>query len=213
MNNFIEEAKQVNKEYKGLNIREINGAVVLEGSIHLCEGDEILDTYQLQIHASEKYPFSFPFVYETGGKLPINIDWHVYEDTGRCCIKIPPEEKLICKGGISLLGFLKNELVPYLFNQTFRRENGYYINERSHGTKGLIEFYGEKLSTRNVSVIIKLLGFIIYNTEPNRVARCFCGKHEKYRKCHREAFRFLSGISKEELLIHLRSIILFNNIT
>ncbi|MDR6940846.1 hypothetical protein J2W55_000674 [Mucilaginibacter pocheonensis] len=118
---------------------------------------EILDTYQLEIHSTDQYPSVFPWVFETGGKLPVNIDWHVYDDTGRCCIKVPPEEEVICKKGITLHAFIKDELTPYLFNQTFRRENGYYINERSHGVKGLIEYYCEKLKCNDLPTRLKLL--------------------------------------------------------
>ena len=208
MDDFATEAKTIVKLYPKLNLFEKSGAKILSGEIDLLNDiGEILDTYQLEISPSNQYPFMFPKVFETGGKLPINIDWHVYEDDGRCCIKIPPEETLICSKGITLSDFIKNELIPYLFNQTFRRENGYYINERSHGINGLIEFYGEKLNTNNTSEIIKLLGHILFKNEPDRVALCFCGRNEKYRRCHRDAFRLLCQIKKEQLLLHLKLII------
>lgn len=212
MNAFLEEVEGVIKLYPKLNIVEKSGIKILSGEIDLFgDREEILDTYQVEIHPSDEYPFMFPLVFETGGKIPINIDWHIYESTGRCCVKIPPEEFLICLNGITLSDFFKNELIPYLFNQTFRRENGYYINERSHGAKGFIEFYGKKLNMSKISDIIKLLAYILYRDEPDRVAQCFCGRNEKYRKCHRDAYRLLSQIKKDDLLIHIRLIIDYQN--
>jgi len=212
MENFATEAEAIIKQYPKLDLIEKSDIKVLSGEIDLLNyTGEILDTYQLEISPSDEYPFMFPKVFETGGKLPVNIDWHVYEDDGRCCIKIQPEEFLICIKGISLNDFIKNELVPYLFNQTFRKENGYYINERSHGEKGLIEFYGEKLNSRNISEIINLLKYILYQSEPNRVAQCFCGRNEKYRRCHRDAYRLLSQIKKDDLLLHIKLIIGYQN--
>ena len=208
MSDFAAEAETIIKQYPKLNLIEKSGIKLLSGEIDLIdELGVLLDTYQLEISPSDGYPFMFPKVFETGGKLPVNIDWHVYEDDGRCCIKIPPEETLICINGITLHDFIKNELIPYLFNQTYRRENGYYINERSHGVIGLVEYYGEKLNTSNVTEIIRLLGFILNKSEPDRVAQCFCGKNEKYRRCHREAFRLLSQIKKNDLALHVKLII------
>lgn len=205
MTDFKAEAELIIKCYPKLHLKEQPGPIILAGEVDLITPeDEILDTYQLEIHQSDEYPFSFPWVYETGGKIPINIDWHIYEDTGRCCIKVPPEEEVICKKGLSLADFIKLELLPYLFNQTFRRDNGYFINERGHGVLGLLEYYGEKLGTTNVAEIIRLLYYIYKNPEPNRVAECFCGKKQKYRRCHRDAYQLLSLIKKENLLLHMK---------
>jgi hypothetical protein len=208
MSDFATEAEAIIKKYAKLTLIEKSGIKILSGEIDLVnEVGDILDTYQLEICPCEEYPFLFPLVFETGGKLPVNIDWHVYEDTGRFCVKIPPEERLICINGITLHDFIKNELIPYLFNQTFRRENGYYINERAHGVDGLIEYYGERLKTNDTAELIRLLGFILYKNEPDRVALCFCGSNKKYRRCHRDAYRLLLRIKKEELLLHLRLIV------
>ena len=208
MNIFELEIQEINKEFPKLKLIEKSEKKILAGDIELLsENGEILDVYKIEIHPTNNYPFMFPKVYEKGGKIPLNVDWHIYEDDSSCCIKIQPEEYLICINGITLSGFIKNELIPYLFNQTFRRENGYFIKERSHGVDGLIEFYGEKLRSKNISEIIKYLKIILYRQEPNRVAKCFCGSKNKYRKCHRDSYNLLTKIEISILLLHLNEII------
>lgn len=209
MIDFEIETTEIIKLYPKLNIVEKHGIRIFAGELDLIsEKGELLDTYKVEIHPSND-PYKFPIVFETGSKIPIDIDWHIYVDNGRCCIKIPPEEELICKRGITFCDFIKDELIPYFFNQTFRRENGYYINERSHGIKGLIEFYGDILKTNDLKNIILIIGNILFRGEPERTSQCFCGKKEKYRRCHRESRRQLLSLKRDEVLSHLDAIIAY----
>lgn len=202
---FDDEVAEIIKLYPKLHVINKEGKIILSGEIELFDLDgDIVDSYQLEICPSPEYPYMFPLVYERGNKLPVNIDWHVYEGLGNCCIKIPPEEELICKDGLTLKKFLEEQLLPYLFNQTFRRENGYYINERPHGVLGLFDYYGQILGTDDRKKIITLLGNILFKPEPNRVSLCFCGSGEKYRRCHRAAYQLLSKLKKDNLLMNVK---------
>lgn len=197
---FHREVKKLADIYPKLVIVEGNGSLFLKGSIDLKdEQNEIVDTYDIEIHPSPLFPYRFPYLYETGGRIPINIEWHRYEPSGICCVKIPAEEILICKEGLSLKDYIQKEVKPYFFNQTFRRLNGYFLNERRHGVLGIIDFYSEILKTKNIYIILKLLYFIRKNEEPERVALCFCGSGLKYRKCHREAFRLLVQVGQSQI--------------
>lgn len=199
---FNDQLPGVIKEYPCLSIKEKDSIQYLSGNIDLVDQEHILwDTYKVEISPSVNFPYRFPIVYETGGQIPRNIDWHIFERTGNCCIKVVQEEILICHEGISLLSFIKDQLIPYLFNQMYRRKKGFFLNERSHGVFGPGEFYAEKLNVgEDIDLIIKLLQFIeSSNKEPLRVSDCFCGSGKKYRKCHREAYRLLSKLGKEQL--------------
>lgn len=157
-----------------------------------------LDSYFIRIEPIESYPYKFPIVFETGERVPVNIDWHVYPD-GHCCIKSIPEESLICKNGITLAWFIDQQLMPYFFNQKFRELNGYFLNERSHGVKGNIEFFEEVFRTKDLKTISMGLIYIRERNELDRVSECFCGSGLKYRKCHRDTFKILSEFSDNEL--------------
>lgn len=201
---FDEEIATSLEKYPKLSIAVVNGNRILKGEIDLIDEDgKQRDTYSIEVHPVLKYPLRFPFVFETGGKLPRNADWHVYESDGHCCIKVEPEEILICKRGITLQRFIEEQVIPYFFNQTYRRINGYFINERKHGLMGIIEYYQDILKEKNVPKLLRLMEFILENEEPNRVAQCFCGAKNKYRKCHRDSFRLVHEIGLQEVQIHL----------
>ncbi len=184
--------------------REDN-VVIVAGELEVIDRNgKHWETYQVEIHPRDGFPFCFPFVFETSGKIPRIADWHVYEDTGSCCIAVEPEEHLICKDGLSLTTFVKSQVLPYFFNQTFRRVEGYYKNgEYAHGKMGIYQFYDEALRTNgDIKETIRLMVAIAETKKPGRTQLCFCGSKKKFRKCHRDSYQKLSGLGKEMLYKH-----------
>ena len=170
----------------------------------------LVDTYELMIRPQDSYPNSFPLVYEIGGKIPKNIDWHVFESDGHLCIATWPVEKLRCSEDFTLGSFIEQDLKPYLFNQTYRRIQGYFLHDRAHGFYGEWQEYQDTFKTANPIKIISLLDYILKRNEPIRVADCFCGSSLKYRKCHRDTFRRLNKLS-DNVLMEMRKRIIASN--
>ena len=197
---FQNEAACIEDYFPTLHLAESESSLpYVVGSIELAdENGDIIDTYQIKIVPTQDYPYEFPYVYELGGRIPINIDWHRFPD-GHCCIKAQTEEILICNQGITLAGFIKTEIIPYFFNQKHRELYGYFLQERPHGQKGNLEFVYEVFRTTDKSLIKRCLLFISKKQEPNRVSRCFCGSKEKYRKCHRDTYRLLSRLTEADI--------------
>ncbi|MET0461957.1 MAG: SEC-C domain-containing protein [Chitinophagaceae bacterium] len=193
---FYEQIPEVTKAFPKLSkSNSPNGITILKGEVDLIDEFGIWrDSFDIEIHPTELFPYRFPAVFETGGKIPKNIDWHVFESSGKCCIRVGAEEAFICKNGISLIEFVTMEVLPYFFNQTFRRLNGFFIRERSHGLLGAVEFYLEKMREADIFKMIKYLEFICTCKEPGRTSLCFCGSGLKYRKCHRDRFRIMHSI-------------------
>lgn len=200
---FESEIARVLEKYPKLSIFPADNITILKGEVDLIdEFGEYRDTYSIEVHPVSEYPQKFPYVFESGGRLPWNADWHVYESDGHCCIKVEPEEILICKRGITLLSFIEKQVMPFFFNQTFRRINGYFINERSHGLLGVIEYYQDIFNEKHIAKLLRLMDFVLDNEEPNRVSICFCGMKNKYRKCHRDAFRLIHEIGIPNVKLH-----------
>lgn len=127
---FSKEAELIQNEYPGLkfDIDEKSGEPHLSGIIQLLsENRSLIDSYTIKISAIPEYPCRFPLAFETGGRIPLNIDWHVYSNDGHFCISSVPEEILICRKGINLRTFIEDHLMPYLFNQKYREENGFFF--------------------------------------------------------------------------------------
>lgn len=172
----------------GQGVPELNGTLSLTDNQGM-----LIYAYQIRIVCSTDYPLSFPVVYEMGGRIPINMDWHVYSD-GHACICSKPEEIIICHNGITLKSFIEQQVKPYFFNQKYREMHGFFLKERSHGSKGIIEFFQEVFKTNDLLLIARILYYIKSNVEPNRVHNCFCGSGVKYRRCHREVFRLFKPL-------------------
>ena len=99
---FEEQVTEVIEKYKELSFKIEDGVPCVFGSIILTdENGNIEATYQIEIKAVTNYPFSFPMLFETGGRIPRNVDWHVFEQSGNCCIASPPEEIIICNSGLT----------------------------------------------------------------------------------------------------------------
>ncbi len=205
---FTEEAFNVIKNFPKLKLLNWEDSLpYLEGQIDLLdENGKTYDSYFVKIECSADYPHSFPLVYEINGRLPSNIDWHVYQD-GQFCICTPPEEYLECSRGISLLSFIEKHVIPYLHNQAFRELNGYYLNERSHGKEGILESLYDILGTTHANKVLEILLYIYKNKTPSRTSKCFCASGKKYRQCHRDAFIQIKKIGQARLESIIKTII------
>jgi hypothetical protein len=202
---FVSQLKQVETDFpKLVAILGSGEKMVLAGEIDIIDSEgKHWESYKIEIHHSDLFPKRFPRVFEVGDKIPKIGDWHIYEDTQSCCIKVLPEEMIICRDGISVLGFIKYQVLPYFFNQTHRRVEGYYVNgEYSHGFKGLVEFYSRILMTEDPRKLIRFISIVAKGEKPGRTHLCFCGSGDKFRKCHRNSFEQLAFIDSEILLNH-----------
>lgn len=196
---FRDEAQNIHTVFPSLRYIEEGGMPTVVGEITLEDADNnLIDRYKVKIVPSPDYPSRLPLAYETGGRIPNNIDWHVYPQ-GHCCVMSQPAEILLCKQKITLAVYIKEHLIPYFFNQKHRELQGYFLRECAHGAIGNIDFFKEILHASDYSEVVKALTFMLTNKGPSRTDFCFCGSGKKYRKCHREAYRRLREFSNEEL--------------
>lgn len=204
---FKNDAKNINEYFTGLSYREDGqGLSEIIGSLGLKDDTgALIDSYSIKIVPSERYPYRFPSVFETGGRLPLNIDWHIYPD-GHCCIKTVPEEILLCKRGITLYCFIKEQVLPYFFNQKHRELHGYFLQERSHGMRGELEFFKDYFNTQDESLVLKLLLEIQKVSELKSNSKCLCGSGRKFKKCHRRTIRSTRTFSQREISYFIGSV-------
>ena len=193
---FESELQEITHEFSLLKIEETSDSgKILKGKI--CISDNEFDDpkndlfwYSIEIYPHPSYPHRFPLLFETGGVIPRIPDWHIYPQTGNCCVAFTREEEIRCSEGITLLDYIKEFAIPFLKNTTFRRIEGYYYTGEYYHNPALAtyQFYKDLLSEENPLLIIKLLSHIRENNPPNRVSMCFCGKKIKYRHCHKSAY-------------------------
>lgn len=208
---FLEQIDVIILKYPQLQKAFSGESCYIKGLIDIIDKEgKHWDTYEIEIHPSTDFPHRFPILFEIGGMIPRIADWHVYEDTFACCVKVLPEELIRCRNGITLLEYIEEEAIPYLFNQSHRRHEGYYVNgEYPHGLMGLYEFYVKELGTNlNIKKTIQLMLLISEGNKPFRSHTCFCGNGRLFRKCHKEAYEKLILLGKDILEAHARK--LFN---
>lgn len=214
---FANQAASINDVFPKLQLVECESVSIISGEIDIIDNQgKLWESYQVEIHPSGGFPYCFPLVYEVGNKIPRIIDWHV-NPSGTCCIGVRPDEAIKCKNGISILHFIKNEMIPYFFNQTYRRIEGYYPNgEWAHYEEGVFQFYERMLKTNNPIKIVRLLKFIAAESPPKRIDKCFCGNGRSYRKCHQAAYEKLIGLGRDYLndeVLYLEKSIQWNELT
>lgn len=193
---FEKDILLVPKLFNKLIIAQENEEQVLKGSLDIIdESGKLWDTYEVEIKGSESYPYTFPKLYETNNAFPKNADWHIYENDFSCCVDVTPNELIICKEGLNVVDFIKEFAIPYFANQTYRIREGYYLyGEYSHGILGRLEFYQSKLKAQSPIQLLQMFDLIIKDYNPDRREIClFCHK-EKFRRCHRDAFRELQMV-------------------
>lgn len=126
---FVSQLEDTIKVFPSLQRRHVGEYEILKGIIPVIDTDgKHWEEYEIEIHCSIKFPFEFPILFETSNKIPKIGDWHIYEDTLSCCVKVKPEEIILCKDGITIIEYIQEQVRPYLFNQTYRRIEGHYVN-------------------------------------------------------------------------------------
>lgn len=199
-NRFAEEALEATSSFPDLQlcIREDSLPYLIGNLVLVDENNVMYDKYSIRIEYPNDYPNSFPLVYETNQRLPHNIDWHIYVD-GHFCICTPIEEYIYCAKGITLTSFIQKQVLPYLHNQSFREKEGYFLNERSHGSMGILESLYDILHINDLTKVYSTLIHIYRNSKPLRTSKCFCGSDRKYRYCHKKEYEALKSIGQERL--------------
>lgn len=161
------------------------GLLKSEGEIDIIDPSGILwRTFKVRIHIPQEYPNVLPSIFETGGQLQRAPDWHINGD-GSCCVG--PTAKVFRKldFNLTLIRWLGQVVLPYLFDQVYKLETGNYAGkEYSHGKKGLIEDYMLWWNLKKPEEVIHKLRLITGEVKIQRNEKCFCGSNIKYKKCH-----------------------------
>lgn len=166
---------------------------------------EVIGDFLIEIRNHDKFPLAFPILFEVGGQIPNEPDWHKYSDHS-CCITVQAEEILLCKNGITVEWFIKSQAIPFLANYLFRKAKGFYKNgEFAHGTEGNHQYYEKLFQTKDKKKWVEYyqFAFDIKKHGLHRNQKCMCGSGKKFKNCHTLVFRKLKLIGKENVYKHL----------
>lgn len=174
----------------------------LKGILDIPNDDgEIIGSFMIEVKNREGFPYRFPTLYETGGDIRNEADWHKYPDDS-CCITVEPDERLICRNGITVLEFVRQHAIAYFANQIHRVvEGGYKNGEYAHGPAGIWQFYSKLFKTSDMGKWIEYYDHV-FTKKSIRIGRndtCFCGSEQKFKCCHEKVFQDLKWLGKDKV--------------
>ena len=192
-------------DYPGMSTAPCSDAgVCLRGKFRfkaeVSGGDEIDDSYKLEIVVSDKFPQALPKVKETGGKIPRDGNFHVNPD-GALCLGSPLRLLRKVHSAPNLTGFADKCLVPYLYAVSYKLMHGgdFVFGELAHGDQGVVDDYSVMLGLKErhqITLAIQLLG-IKKRIANKRLCPCGCGKRLGACRFHHKLneFRKMAPVS------------------
>lgn len=182
---MIEQVTEAQSRYPNLELyRYPSGEYRVRGSVGFSidhDSQTIEDTYNLEFRVLDDYPDSPPLVFETAGKIPKDFEHFMVE--GNFCLGAPVEVRRRFALYRNLLRFIDDQVVPYLFTYTYKRDHGTLpFGELFHGVEGLLQYYTEFFETSPIEAM-KLLKCLADDSAPP-LMRCPCGRGNKLQGCH-----------------------------
>ena len=164
-----------------------NGECHVRGTYAAIDGDR----YALEIAVPANYPRSLPDVWETGGRIPREINRHVFPTSGALCLGVPLALWIATKGDFSVDRMLDGPVRSFLIGNSLVEEGAPWPHgDRSHGAAGILEHFGELVGTADPMVVGTLLIDLLEQKVRGHWL-CPCGSGCNIRKCHREAVETL----------------------
>lgn len=146
--------------------------------------ESIEDWFEVEIVVPEEYPTLLPIVSELQGKIHNNYE-HLYPNS-TFCLATPLAERQAFNQEPTLLGFVNNLVIPYLYSYCFLKKYGYYpFEDRSHGLDGIVEHYLDIFDTDAKPELFEGLFRIEKNGYRGHLP-CPCGSGNIVRKCHKD---------------------------
>jgi len=200
---ILEQFNQVNQLFDDLRFCEDKR--VISGPISF-DIEGYIGSFDVEIIIPSDYPNSLPSVCEISNKIPRFNKCHVNHN-GTLCLGSRRRTKEIFFKEPTLLGFVRNIMLPFFYSFCYRIENGVWpYGELSHGSKGLLEDYKEFLGLTSKQGVINFLDYIIFLYQnPQRRFRirsrglCPCGSKLRFNKCHKKFDTLFSYYSLREL--------------
>lgn len=181
--------RQFIRDYPGISIAPSRGAeIILRGEFSFSvlseDGAELHQSYELEIRVPRGFPEDLPRVTETGGKIPRDLDHHVFPD-GTLCLGSPLRLLKLVITRPDLVGWTRNCLVPYLHAMSHKLAHGgsFLFGELGHDRQGIIDDYMELLGLKERDQVIRTLELLGMKRREANKAVCPCGCRRRLGRC------------------------------
>lgn len=232
---FSEEEKtEVEKKYPKIKLTTPDtweGVLDIHASF---DGHVIKDSFEIKIRIPFGYPEILPLMFEVGGRTQAIIEKYKMTDPrdlhinitnwNSACLCVRQEEKRKFPPGSTLVTFIDNLVVPYLYGLSFYDSHKKWPwGERAHGALGVLEFYAEdpEIPTEESMLAVaesirKEKNWVDYSKrirKPSPDKFCLCGKKKPFKKCHPDVLRGVERFNEDLKRLGLSTQALFSKIS
>ena len=146
-------------------------------------GQQIIDSFELEIVLPSGFPNDLPVVRELGHKIPAS-GFHVNPDGTLCLGSYLRLKKLLFESP-DLVSFAKSSLVPYLFCVSIKLRDGgnFILGELDHGVEGIRDDYAEMFGLKATSQVIRTLELLGLKRRIANKLSCPCGCGMRLGRC------------------------------
>ena len=147
-----------------------------------------------KLYISMTVSHNFPEVLPTVVDIENKIDDKFHKDENNVlCLACNAEIilKLKLEKKCTIYHFIDCFLLPYLYSYTYyKKYSEVPFGDRSHGAKGILEFYKDFFKLDNIEDAVKLLKYMALNKYRGHDF-CPCGSGKKIRNCHENMINIL----------------------
>lgn len=165
------------------------GTVRLEGHLSFYAdydgGPALRDEYRLRMDVPLSFPRDLPLVQELDGRIPRDIDHHVYPGSGVLCLGSPFRLHLIACEAADLADFVWRGIVPYLYAASYREQTSgpYPFGELAHGRAGLLNDYARILGLNGPEQAARAFELLATKRRLANKKTCPCGCGRRLGVC------------------------------
>ncbi len=157
-------------------------------SLQIPENNRRRVEYRISILHPSDYPKSPPIMFGDDPKLPMDdLDRHMISG-GQACLAVQTDLIIRWVKAPRIVPFLDRLVAPFLVWQVhfdaFGRPPSW--GERSHGAKGILEFYAEALALPVDESTLGFIRLVARKNDPKGHEECPCGSKKRLRYCHRD---------------------------
>ncbi|BBO78287.1 hypothetical protein DSCW_57040 [Desulfosarcina widdelii] len=176
--------EELHQFYRELVLDETDtGLWTIRGELKLSASyneEYIQDSFHVEILIPPDYPESVPIVWETEGRIPNGF--HKYRSKA-LCLGPPLQVKMKFRENPTLLGFVENLLIHYLFGRCSYEKNGVVpFGEYSH-ERGMLDSYKEAFHLQTDIQALQMVKLIAEGKYKGHLT-CPCGSGKRIRHCH-----------------------------
>lgn len=191
--------EELRQSYPALALSEAaDGSATISGDLRFSAsygGKTIASSLPICMSVPSDFPATPPKVSDHLRQIPKDFE-HVNPD-GSFCLGTPLDVQMKLTRNPTLLGFVNDLVVPFLFSFRFWQETGKMpFGERAHGVAGIYQHYLELFRVRTFEACMSLL-VILAKGEWASERRCPCGSQLAVKACHGTALIRLSAFRSQ----------------